>query len=89
MLKQKLIICHRIPSGGERDEMIYHIVSKCSKQAQKEYKIRHDWMGKGIHQELCKRLNFDHATKQYRHKSEYILENETKFSENLRYKQIM
>ena len=31
--------------------------------AQKEYKPQHDWVGKMIHWELCKRLNFDNATK--------------------------
>ena len=33
----------------ERDETINHLISECSKLAQKEYKIRHDWMGKVIH----------------------------------------
>ena len=43
---------------GERDETVNHIVSECSKLAQREYKIRHDWVGKVIHWELCKKLNF-------------------------------
>ena len=30
---------------GDRDKMIIHIISKCSKLAQKEYKTRHDWVG--------------------------------------------
>ena len=33
------------------------------KMVQKEYKNRHEWVGKVIHLELCKRLNFDYATK--------------------------
>ena len=33
---------------GDRDEAINHI-SGCSKLAQKEYKARHDWVGKVIH----------------------------------------
>ena len=33
-----------------------HIISKCSKLAQKKYKTRHDWVGKVIHWELCKKL---------------------------------
>ena len=33
---------------GDRDENIYHIISECSKLAQKEYKTRHDWVGKVI-----------------------------------------
>ena len=34
---------------GDRDETINHIISECSKLAQKEYKTRHDWVGKVIH----------------------------------------
>ena len=34
---------------GDRDETIKQIISKCSKLAQKEYKTRHDWVGKVIH----------------------------------------
>ena len=29
----------------------------------KEYKIRHDWMGKVIDGELCKKLKFGYTTK--------------------------
>ena len=31
---------------GDRGETINHIISKCSKLVQKEYKTRHDWVGK-------------------------------------------
>ena len=41
---------------GDRDETTNHIISECSKLAQKEYKTRHDWVGKlnplGIVQEI-------------------------------------
>ena len=30
-------------------ETVKHIVSECSKLAQKEYKRRHDWIGRRIH----------------------------------------
>ena len=36
---------------GERDETVYHIISGCSKQAQKEYNIRRDWVETVIHWE--------------------------------------
>ena len=36
---------------GDRDETINHIISEYSKLAQKEYKARHDWVGKVIHWE--------------------------------------
>ena len=58
---------------GDRDEMIDHIKSKCSKLAQKEYKTRYDWVDKAIHWELCKKLK----KKWYMHKPEYFLKYET------------
>ena len=39
---------------GYRDETINHIISECSKLAQKEFKARHDWVGKVTHWEVCK-----------------------------------
>ena len=46
---------------GDRDETIDHIISECSKLAQKEYKGRHNWVGKVIHWEMCKKFKFDHC----------------------------
>ena len=43
---------------GYRDEMINHIISECSKLAQKEYKVRDDWVGKVIDWEMCKKFKF-------------------------------
>ena len=34
---------------GDRDETMNLIISECSKLAQKEYKTRHDWVGKVIY----------------------------------------
>ena len=48
---------------GDRYETINHIISKCSKSAQREFKTRHDWVGKLIHWVLCKKFKFDHANK--------------------------
>ena len=53
---------------GDIDEVVNYI-SECSKQAQKEYKGRHDWVGKVIHQELSKRLKFDHVDEWDVHKT--------------------
>ena len=44
---------------GDRDETINHIISECSKLAQKEYKTRHNWVGKVIIWEMCKKFKFD------------------------------
>ena len=45
-------------SCGDRDKMINHIISECCKLVQKEYQTIHDWVGKVIHQELCKKFKF-------------------------------
>ena len=47
----------------DRDETINRIISECSKLAQKEYKTWHDWVGKVIHKEMCKKLKFDQTNK--------------------------
>ena len=65
---------------GDRDEMIDHIISKCNKLVQKEYKTRYDWVGKVIHWELFKKLKFDLMKKWYMHNPESFLENETQSS---------
>ena len=49
------------------DESINHIVSECPKLAQKEYKRRHDWVGKKIHWEVCKEEGFVVNEKWYEH----------------------
>ena len=35
--------------SGARDKTIYHVINEWSELAQKEYKTRHDWVGKLIH----------------------------------------
>ena len=35
--------------SNEKIILKYHIISECSKLAQKEYKTRHDWVDKVIH----------------------------------------
>ena len=58
------------------DETANNITSECSKQMQKEYKTRHDWMGTVIHWELCKRLKLNHTGRWCMQKPESVLENE-------------
>ena len=61
---------------SDRDEMINHIISECSKLPQK-YKTRHDWMGKVSHWEMSKKFKFDHTEKCYLHNLTSVLENDT------------
>ena len=56
------------------DESIDPIVSGCSKLAQKEYKRRHDNLGKIVHWKLARKCNFEAGDKWYEHES--VLENE-------------
>ena len=42
-----------------RLEIINHIIIKCIKLIQREYKTMYGWMGKVIRWKLCKRLKFD------------------------------
>ena len=56
---------------------INHIISECSKLAQKEDKVKHDRVGKEIHWEMCKKFKFDHANKWYIHNPAPVLENNT------------
>ena len=56
---------------------IHHIISYCSKLAQKEYKARHEWVGMVIHWEMCKKFEFDHANKWYMHNPAPVLETDT------------
>ena len=62
---------------SDRDETINHLISECSKLAQKECKTRHDWIGKVIHREMRKKFKFDHKNKRYMHNSAPVLENNT------------
>ena len=62
---------------GVWDKTINHIISGCSKLVQREYRARHDWVGKVIHWEMCKKYKFDHTNKWYMHNPASVLENDT------------
>ena len=58
------------------DESIDHIVSGCSKLAQKDHKRRYDNLGKIVHWKLARKCNFEAGDKWYEHEPESVLENE-------------
>ena len=62
---------------GNRDKTTNHIISECSKLAQKEYKARHDCVGKVIHWEMCWKFQFDHINKWYMRNPPPVLENDS------------
>ena len=62
---------------GDWDETIKNILIEDSKLAQKEYKTRHNWVGKVVHREMCKKFKFDHTNKWYMQNPAPVLENYT------------
>ena len=59
-----------------RNETISHIVSECGKLAQKNYKLRHDSVGRYVHWQFCEKLGFNSARLWYEHGQESVVENE-------------
>ena len=58
------------------DKSIDHLVSGCSKLAQKEYKRRYDNLEKIGHWKLARKCHFEAGDKCYEHETESVLENE-------------
>ena len=57
-------------------ESIDHIASGCSKISQKEYKRRHDNLGKIAHWKVARKCNFEAGDKWHEQEPESVLENE-------------
>ena len=57
-------------------ETINHMLSECSKMAQNECKKRHNWMGKRIHWDVCKKNKIEVKEKWYEHEPAPVTENE-------------
>ena len=60
----------------DKNETVNHIVSGCSKLAQKEYKKRHDNVARAIHWDLSGKCGFHRNDKWYNHVPESVQENE-------------
>ena len=60
---------------GNANETINHLTNECPKMAQKEYKRRHDLVGKKIHWEICREFR-KVSKKWYRPEPETVVENE-------------
>ena len=58
------------------DESRDHVVSGCSKLTQKEYKRRHDNLGKIVHRKLAKKCNFEAGDKWHEHYPGNLLKTE-------------
>ena len=62
---------------GTTSETVMHLVSGCSKLAQKQYKRRHDNVAKRVHWELCKKHGMKCTDKWYEHIPTEVMENDT------------
>ena len=60
----------------ERNETISNIKSECGKLARKEYKQRHDSVGRHVHRQFYEKLGFSRAKLWYEHEPESVAENE-------------
>ena len=61
---------------GKVDECINHVFSECSKLVQKEYKRRHDLVGKRVHWDLSKVCGFKVKDKWYEHEPVAVMVND-------------
>lgn len=67
-------LCRRCKRGTET---IHHIIGGCQAIAQREYKFRHDQVGKIIHQELALKYKLkEHKVNYYQYEPTVILKNE-------------
>ena len=57
-------------------DYVDHDVSGCRKHAQKDYKRRHNNLGKIVYWKLARKCNFEAGDKWYEHEPEIVLENE-------------
>ena len=53
-----------------------HITSECKKIAQREYKRRHDTVGKLVHWKFCEKHNLEKKEKRYEHCPEGVVKND-------------
>ena len=71
---------------GKVVETVRHIVCEILVMAQREYKRRHEWVGRKIHWEAGRKIVFDVNEKWCKHKPEKVVENDYGI---LQYKMIM
>ena len=65
---------------GKVDETVRQIVCEYPMLAQREYKRRHDWVGRKIHWEECKKIGYYENEKWYKHEPQKVVENDFFFN---------
>ena len=58
----------------QSEETVDHIVSGCSKFAQKEYKRRHHCLARALHWDICRVYDIQTTQKWYEHQPEGVVE---------------
>ena len=61
------------------DKTINRIVNECPKLAQKEYKRRHDWIGRRISSEFLGGNGIHVKSKWYKHQPKAVIKNDNPF----------
>ena len=74
MLKQKYIRHNKIANVSD---VVIESKQSITTERVQEYKTKHNWVGKVIYWELCKKLKFNHTNKWYLHNLGSVPENET------------
>ena len=62
---------------GKVDETVNHIISECNMLAQREYKKRHDCVGRKIHWEFCRKYGVAVSERWYEHQPETVTKNDS------------
>ena len=60
----------------EKGESVMHILSECSKLAQREYKRRHDNVARIVHWELCGMYKIEKGKNWYEHEPKAVIESD-------------
>ena len=60
---------------GDKGESFCHLISKCGKLAQREYKRRQNDIARYFHWQLCEKAGIETNEKWYEHKPECVMEN--------------
>ena len=63
--------------SGKVDETVRYIVCECAILAQREYKKRHDRVGRKIHWEVCRKIGLYVNEKWHKHEPEKVVENDS------------
>ena len=72
----KIVLCQKDPSKGSASLSCgLQLIYECGKLAQKEYKQRHDSVGRYVHWQFCDKLGFNRVRLWYEHQPGSVVQN--------------